>query len=268
MVSGDLSTPETENMVMLANASVDRVVRASKRIARATVVGHTVLFEINGVTDPTKKRRIFKSRMEKHTLVRYIRVVQRILAYIIRTTEDWEPAKRPGYTLTREQEGAYDDFTFELSEQMNNPDREQQSYEKADRLLLTLIVSLFDHQLKDNVYESAVLSGLAVLGVQGSYDESQGKSTLNWLMPYEYTPFYAAVIKIIRLLVIYNAYLLNQQTAKKIRVERKMSQEDAEREAPANTNELDLGHVCLWYGHPYDNHDPGQDTVGRRGGHL
>lgn len=56
---------------------------------------------------------------------------------------------------------------------------------------------MFDHDLKDNEYENAVLSGLAVLGTCG---EKNG-----WVPAIFYTPTLAAMITSMRAIVVRRA---------------------------------------------------------------
>lgn len=62
---------------------------------------------------------------------------------------------------------------------------------------------LLDHELADNEYQSVVISGLAVLGLQ----EARG-----WANAEDYTPKLSAVIKLALLMVIQNAYEIRQQS--------------------------------------------------------
>lgn len=224
-------TSETEQLVMLILESISRVIRASQRTAKASVVGHAVLIEIYGYTHPSEKRVTFKSRMEKQTLILYTQTLQHIVAYIIRTIEDWDSDDRPPYTLTTQQEEAYDQLTFHLSDISGLPVK--QLDKKTDELTLAFLIALLDHQLKDDSYESALLSGLAVLGIQSSsYRDKQPAEELNWLRPSEYTQYYAAVIKVARMLVIRQAYLENKRQIQELQANSTLSRREAEASAP------------------------------------
>jgi hypothetical protein len=56
---------------------------------------------------------------------------------------------------------------------------------------------LLNHPLKDNEYKSAIISGLAVLGI---WDDNE------WLDAEDYTLKYSAVIKLARIIVVQEAY--------------------------------------------------------------
>jgi hypothetical protein len=70
--------------------------------------------------------------------------------------------------------------------------------EKIDRLCLELCISLLNHKLGDNEYESVIISGLAVIG----FRKDRG-----WLNAKDYTTKYSRVIKITRMLVVYQSYI-------------------------------------------------------------
>lgn len=227
------SASETEQLVMLAIKSVRRVIRAAQETARTSVVGHAVLIEINGQTNPSENRVVFRSGMEKQTLVRYTKTLQKIIAYIIRTIEEWQLEERPQYKFTPEQTVAYDKL-IQCILDMTELSR-QTSKAEVDKLMLAFLISIFDHRLNDDSYESALISGLAVLGIRGSgqQGEESNNAALNWLGPYEYTPYYAAVLKTARLLVIRWAYLEHQEQAKRVddARPRSLEQEPEEKEA-------------------------------------
>lgn len=84
--------------------------------------------------------------------------------------------------------------------------------------LLQFCIALLDHCLADNEYQSVIISGLAVLGLQ-----ERGR----WANAEDYTPKLSAVIKLARLMVIQNAYEICQQSIEK-KVRRGMGQVDAE----------------------------------------
>ncbi|KAM7208117.1 telomere-linked helicase 1, partial [Rhypophila decipiens] len=90
------------------------------------------------------------------------------------------------------------------------------SVQAIDRLCLDTVVSLLDHQYTHTHYESAMISGLAVIGIR----EDGG-----WESVENYTPIYSAVIKMARMLVVYQAVLEQQDEIKEL--EQRMSKEEA-----------------------------------------
>jgi hypothetical protein len=88
----------------------------------------------------------------------------------------------------------------------------------------TFWVAMFDHDLKDNEYENAVLSGLAVLGTCG---EKNG-----WVPAIFYTPTLAAMITSMRAIIVRRAWrartdYIEQQTINGA------DRDTAEQDAPA-----------------------------------
>ena len=65
-------------------------------------------------------------------------------------------------------------------------------------MYLELYITLLNHELGDNEYESVIISGLAVLGFR---DDG------GWLNAEDYTTKYSGFIKVARMLVVYQSYL-------------------------------------------------------------
>src|ERR1700712_2078017 len=83
--------------------------------------------------------------------------------------------ERPGYCLTREQEALFGTLIKAIEKMTSEDDRNREArnqedidikLDKIDRLCLTLIITLLDHQFGDDEYESVIISGLAVLGIR------------------------------------------------------------------------------------------------------
>src|SRR5580698_10665273 len=77
--------------------------------------------------------------------------------------------------------------------------------DRIQREVLRFCINLLNHPLKDNEYKSAIISGLAVLGIQ----DNDG-----WLDAEDYTLKYSAVIKLARLMVVQEAYEQRQNAIK------------------------------------------------------
>ncbi|KAL6401286.1 hypothetical protein AUP68_15154 [Ilyonectria robusta] len=79
---------------------------------------------------------------------------------------------------------------------------------------------MLDYQFKQSHYDSIVLSGLAIMGIDG-----KGK----WIELAEYTPKYSGVIKVARMLVLYQSYVEREdEVTEKMKV---MDEEQAREEA-------------------------------------
>ena len=68
--------------------------------------------------------------------------------------------------------------------------------------MLRFCTVLIDHLLRNNEYESAIISGLTVLGT---------KDDKAWFDAEDYIPKYSAVIKLARLMVVQEAYEQQQE---------------------------------------------------------
>jgi hypothetical protein len=182
------------------------------------VVGQSALFEVNKKEADKETQMPYDSWMDITTVRSYTRVWRQILCYIIRV-EDTDPTERPIYKLTAWQENSirvlretirefqvWKDSQASQSDQQSEEEREgegqaelEESDEEIERMkkvqrrVLRFCVDLLDHPLQDNEYESAIISGLAVLGIR---DEK------GWLDAEDYTPKYSAVIKLARLMVV------------------------------------------------------------------
>ena len=84
--------------------------------------------------------------------------------------------------------------------------------------LLQFCITLLDHNLANNEYQSVIISGLAILGLQEG-----GR----WANAKDYMPKLSAVIKLVQLMVIQNTYKICQQSIAR-KVKWGMSQVDAE----------------------------------------
>src|SRR5277367_6410975 len=76
--------------------------------------------------------------------------------------------------------------------------KDNATLERIDRLCLELCITLLNHELGDDEYESVIISGLAVMG----FRDDRG-----WLNAEDYTTKYSGVIKVARMLVVYRSYI-------------------------------------------------------------
>jgi hypothetical protein len=80
------------------------------------------------------------------------------------------------------------------SQERSENEEEDPMLKRIDQLCLDLCMTLLNHELGDDEYESVIISGLAVLGFQ----DDRG-----WLNAEDYTTKYSGFIKIAQMLVIY-----------------------------------------------------------------
>lgn len=112
-----------------------------------------------------------------------------------------EAENRPVYKLTRRQQIAIHEVRKviqEFQEWKEDQPKTEDGDESDDEIefmgrirqeILRLFIDLLNHLLQDNEYKSAIISGLAVLGIR---DDDR------WLDVEDYTPKYSAVIKLTR----------------------------------------------------------------------
>ncbi|KAI0163502.1 hypothetical protein BJ166DRAFT_592305 [Pestalotiopsis sp. NC0098] len=123
-----------------------------------------------------RKHMPFQPRMAKDAWVRYRVCVGQLLLYFWRT-QQWQDADRPAYQMTPQQTELLCDLEELLEPQeprKTRPPFRQGSKEqdRLDDLVPQLLLALFDHYYHTFAYESAIVSGLAVMGIRdnGGWD--------------------------------------------------------------------------------------------------
>jgi hypothetical protein len=133
--------------------------------------------------------------------------------------ENRDDDDRPPYKLTERQVDLWDAFEKAAEKIVEGLAREEGlTDKKMERLCLDMLVGMLDHQFKESHYDSIVLSALAIMGIA----EDSG-----WVEPTEYTSKYSGVIKVARMLVLYQSWLEREEdVAKKMRT---MGEDEAHR---------------------------------------
>ena len=189
--------------------AMEEVLNAAQAATAFSRVGQAVLFEVNRKEAHVKPRKPFDGRLEEDTWVRYKEVFRKLLCFIQRT-ECWDDADRPKYAFTPKQGDLFD--AFEEAAQGTDAGR-------THRLALDTMVGFFDHEFRHTHYENAIISGLAVLGLR---DDG------GWVSVLDYTPVYSAVIKTVRMLVVYQSVV---EQADEVRALQETMDADKAREA-------------------------------------
>lgn len=113
----------------------------------------------------------------------------------------------------------------EYSDEEENPEKRwQKAKSETERACLEFWLALLDHQLKDDEYESGMISALAGLGL----DTVSG----GWISVLNYTPILSAMITVAKALVVYKAFQERQDEIRRLR-KRGYREEEAKAEAPA-----------------------------------
>jgi hypothetical protein len=218
----------------------DLIMLQALKTARPGVCGSFSLFAVNSLEAGMEARLPLRVNLEKDTVRRYSDVWKKILYYILRTHDGDEPplynltpqqsAALQRYLQAVEQWGPeVDEAEVEPTAQRQranalSPDRTQaadpttatatpatEGTALADApvspvvatvagALLKLCIQLLDHTFEQVEYESAVISGLAVIAVDGN----------GWTDAQNYTPKLSAVIKVAQLLVVQHAWETKQ----------------------------------------------------------
>src|SRR6516162_5039019 len=114
--------------------------------------------------------------MDIDTVQHYTRVWKQLLCYILRA-EGQESNKRPAYKLTGRQQIAVNEVQRVIEEfqewkedqpiaEDRESDDEIEWMKKIQREILRLCIDLLNHPLQESEYKSAIISGLAVLGIR------------------------------------------------------------------------------------------------------
>ncbi|KAK4465287.1 hypothetical protein QBC42DRAFT_169111, partial [Cladorrhinum samala] len=102
--------------------------------------------------------------------------------------------ERPPYEFTKQQGDLYNKFFKGAAEQPTS----KADISIIDRLYLDTIVAFFDHQYNHTHYKNVIISGLAIIGI---------RKDNGWEKPDNYTPIYSTVIKVVRILIVYQAII-------------------------------------------------------------
>ena len=194
--------------------TMEAMMDRARPVASPMKVGAAVLFDIQRKDLEVKPRRPFDNRMEEDTWVRYKEVYRKMMC-VMQRSETMSEGERAPYRFTTRQGNAFDAF----EEAVRNGGKAKEA--GTQRLCLEFVISLFDHPLKAGHYDNAVISALAVLATR----EDGG-----WADVLEYTTTYSAVIKIIRILAVYEGYLEREDEVRALR-EAGVDEEEASEQA-------------------------------------
>jgi hypothetical protein len=196
-----------------------RIVRKAMQTSRPEYVGNDALEYVNRrETGEKDNEKAFYSRLLVDTIQRYTQSWLKILRYMWRTRRR---SKKPAYAWTPRQRRGFDTFRQLVIDAPAR--RTADETEAIDDACLEFWIAMFDHPLKDDKFESGIISGLAVLGLD---QERSG-----WVEAINYTWKLSAIVTIMKALVIYRAYRQRQEEIK-IWVRRGMAEHEARTKAP------------------------------------
>jgi hypothetical protein len=232
------------------------VIWRAQQVSKASVVGMPAMMCINQRAFGSKtNEKPFNAQQTENSMIKYSNVWLEIIAYIWRTHElpvvrpsssnnddggdEETEGRRPPYHISGKQymwmekikavvgreEGGSDADSDDSTESEEEEGDEWLDESQADVLegrVLEFMLSLLDQVVGDNEYTSALVSGMAVLGISA---ES------GWLSPLRYTPKQSAIISTSRMLVLYKATRMRREHVAKL-VAGHWGAEDAEAMAP------------------------------------
>ncbi|PNP44458.1 hypothetical protein TGAMA5MH_03804 [Trichoderma gamsii] len=214
------------------------------------------MFEMNRREVSVQAKRPFEPRMEEDSWARYKGVMCKIICIIYRTKQR-PREERPPYAMTSAQKRYWKGFVKACSqyqalqkdhqamlaaeedceergessasdsdgssstgEDVYNRihDRIKENQESCRDMCARLIIAMLDHSLGDHQYDSVLISTLAVMGVR---DDG------GWHSALDYTPVLSAVIKVARIVVLYDVYTDRQAEIRTIMREKNMREADA-----------------------------------------
>ena len=170
---------------------VDRMAEAGRDVVLQLTIGNAALFQLNSNTAGSKARKPFHAHVGEDTWARYTEVVKTVFRIILRA-EEWPKKERPPYRLTPQQRRRLEEMRQEAGTEQD------QDQDELDRAVLEFFIALLDHGYKHGPYESALLSALAVMGL-----DAKG----GWMEPFDYTQKYSAVVKMARFAVALQSQL-------------------------------------------------------------
>jgi superfamily II DNA helicase RecQ len=209
--------PGHEKALSRACEGTTLLIRRSFQTSRVEVVGRHALHCINrrenGAPNNDKP---FYGKQKIKTIRKYANVFTQILRYIWRTADMLE---RPEYRLTEAQQQALARLQHAASGRVSSSDEREGIIQASSEFW----IAMFDHDLNDNEYENAMLSGLAVLGTCG---EKNG-----WVPAIFYTPTLAAMITSMRAIIVRRAWRTRMDYVEQ-QISNGVDRNVAEQEAP------------------------------------
>ncbi|KAF9766700.1 hypothetical protein IL306_000854 [Fusarium sp. DS 682] len=211
---------EDEPVLQVMCDTFDRVANHAKAAAVPSVVGLAALYQIERKEIHIKPSKPFDNRLEDESWAQY-KAYWMTMLRIWQRMDGRQDEDRPPYKLTIRQGNLWDEFEEAAEDVVAGQAREKGlTDEKMERLCLDMLIGMLDHQFKQSHYDSIVLSALAIMGI----NEDGG-----WIEPTDYTPKYSGVIKVARMLVLYQSWHEREEdVAEKMRT---MSEDEAREKA-------------------------------------
>jgi len=227
------------------------VIWKAQQASRVNVVGMAAMNYINRreIGNNTNEKP-FNARQTEKTMIKYSGWWLEIIRYIWRThalpvvskanKEREVEGQRPPYQLTgrqfawlqkvqlvvgrdRDKEDEWKD-ALDGDPESEDDELDAEQEEKVEELVLAFMLALLDHSLGDSEYTSALISGMAILGIDAQ---------CGWVSPLTYTPKGAAIVNVSRMCVLYQSRQMRKRRIDELKGEG-WGQKDAEDMAPSH----------------------------------
>ena len=216
-----------------------RLIRAAFATCRPGTVGKAALESINRrETGADTNERPFYAEQQVKTIRKYSDSWVHMLRYIWRTASETE---RPKYRMTDRQarhlEKLRDATRCDYPMPQDGGSNSDRAAVKAVRrraiedACMSFWINMFDHELQDDEFESGIISGLAVLGI----DTQNG----SWKSALNYTPILSAIVSVMRALVVHRAWRMRQDSIAVGHADG-LSEEEAKRQARSAVEGVDV----------------------------
>ncbi|GKU14558.1 unnamed protein product [Fusarium langsethiae] len=204
---GSTGSPETLLCILLD--SLSRIITRSRISLQNGMLNAFDQHRLNSFIAGRSSHKPLIHNLREDTYKKYSRVLQHLMCYLFRLA--WlKRGPKLHYRLTEGQAVAMMDAVHTASEMSatrgdgQNPDHAEEIRKRLDDRCLILMVSLLDHKLYGDVYDSIVVSFLAVMGIRQDVTSSNAQKLSEAA---EFTPKLSALIKMGQLLVAERALL-------------------------------------------------------------
>jgi len=176
-----------------------RLIRRAFATCKPNTVNKAALESVNRrETGAGTNERPFYAGQQVKTIRKYSDSWVHIMRYLWRTAFEKE---RPRYKLTDKQSQSMRHLRTIMRERVGTKEVRREAIEDACSMFW---IAMFDHELKDSEFDSGIMSGLAVLGID--------TQTGTWKSALTYTPILSAIVAVMRALVVYRAWKIRQKS--------------------------------------------------------
>jgi superfamily II DNA helicase RecQ len=182
--------------------SLKRLVEKARQTILQKKVSMFLLHRAESYEAGQDSHKVFHVNIGMDTIQRYLHIWSQILVYILRTAS----TESRLYQFTSTQQDCIGKVMIAAKVfQLYKEDDVEDMQEELDEACLQLCITLLDHQLDGDEYESAILSGLAVISLDSTEKQHRFKD------PGQYTPILAGFLKVAKMLTIQYCYEKKQE---------------------------------------------------------